>query len=156
MWHTDWHVIKAEKLKGKDIIVYLDDCSRKVMNHCLGRPTSKNSLFALYGAIAKNMVTPFQLNSDHGTQFIPVKYDKKGKASHEFQEALDELGILFVPSRVRHPQTNGKMERFFGILDVEFDERFEDLDAFIEWYNDERSSEAVDYMTPNGAYKKRL
>ena len=48
------------------------------------------------------------------------------------------------------------MERFFGILDVEFDDRFKDLDEFIEWYNNERSSEAVDYMTPNEAYKKRL
>jgi len=34
MWHTDWHVIKAKKLKGKKIIVYLDDCSRKAMGYC--------------------------------------------------------------------------------------------------------------------------
>ena len=156
MWHTDWHVIKSSKLKGENIIVYLDDCSRKVMSYCLGRPTTRNSLFALYKAIADNMVTPFQLNSDHGVQFIPAKYDKKGKASHEFQEALEYLGIIFVPSRIRHPQTNGKMERFFGILDSEFDERFKDLDEFIEWYNNERSSEAVNYMAPNEAYKKRL
>lgn len=156
MWHTDWHVIKASKLKGTDIIIYLDDCSRKVMSHSLGKPTTRNSLFALYNAIAKNMAMPVQLNSDHGTQFIPPKHDKKGKASHAFQEALVELGIDFVPSRVKHPQTNGKMERFFGILDAEFDERFETLEQFIEWYNNERSSEAVDYMTPNQAYKKRL
>ena len=37
-----------------------------------------------------------------------------------------------------------------------FDERFKSLDEFIEWYNTERVSEAVDYMTPNEAYKKRL
>ena len=75
---------------------------------------------------------------------------------HTFQEALKELGIKFVPSGVRHPQTNGKNERFFGILDREFDERFDTLDEFIDWYNNERISEAVDYMTPNQAYKKRL
>ena len=42
------------------------------------------------------------------------------------------------------------------ITSKEFDERFETIDDFIEWYNNERPSEAVDYMTPNEAYKKRL
>lgn len=156
MWHTDWHVIKAKRLKGENIIVYLDDCSRKVMSYATGSPTEKNSLFALYSAIAKNLAAPFMLNSDRGSQFIPSKFNKKGKAYHKFQEALDELGIIFVPSKRRHPQTNGKLERFFGILDREFDERFKDIGEFIEWYNNERASEAVDYMAPNEAYKKRL
>jgi transposase InsO family protein len=156
MWHTDWHEIKAKKLKGENILVFIDDCSRQVMGYTKGVMTTRNSLFALYGAIAKNLVTPFILNTDRGTQFFPNKKDKNGEAVHEFQEALAELGIVFVPSRVRHPQTNGKNEKFFDILDKEFDERFETLDKFIDYYNNERLSEAVDYMTPNEAYKKRL
>lgn len=156
MWHTDWHVIKASKLKGENLIVYIDDCSRKVMGYCVGAETTRNSLFALYGAIAKHGVTPFELNSDRGSQFFPNKKDKDGNAMHKFQEVLQELSIIFIPSRRRHPQTNGKLERFFGILDKEFDERFATLDEFIEWYNNERLSEAVDYMTPSEAYKKRL
>lgn len=156
MWHTDWHVIKAKKMKGKKILPYLDDCSRKVMGYIIGAETTRNSLFALYSAIAKNEVAPFILNSDRGSQFISNKLDKKGKATHKFQEALNELGIIFVPSKRRHPQTNGKLEKFFDILDKEFDERFETIDNFIEWYNNERPSEAVDYMTPNEAYRKRL
>lgn len=156
MWHTDWHVIKATKLTGKSIIVYMDDCSRKVMSYCIGGETTKNSLFALYSAIAKHSVAPYLLNSDRGSQFIASKFDKKGNANHKFQEALKELGIKFVPSKRRHPQTNGKLERFFGILDREFDERFDTLDEFIEWYNNGRLSEAVDHMTPTEAYKKRL
>lgn len=156
MWHTDWHVIKSERLKGENILVYIDDCSRKIMSYIIGDQTTQNSLFALYNAITKHGVTPFCLNSDRGSQFIANKFDKKGDANHKFQEALEELGIKFIPSRKRHPQTNGKNERFFGILDSEFDERFSDIDEFIEWYNNERLSEAVDYMTPSEAYKKRL
>lgn len=156
MWHTDWHVIKSKKLKGENIIVYIDDCSRRIMGYCIGAMTTRNSLFALYSAIAKHKVTPFMLNSDRGSQFIPSKFDKKGKANHAFQEVLKELGIIFIPSKRRHPQTNGKNERFFGILDSEFDERFKDIDEFIEWYNTGRLSEALDYMTPNDAYRKRL
>ena len=156
MWHTDWHVIKAQRHKGESIIVYLDDCSRRAMSYCKGAENTRNSLFALYRAIAENLVMPFILNSDRGTQFFPNKKDKSGEAIHQFQEALAELGIVFVPSRRRHPQTNGKLEKFFHILDTEFDERFETLDEFFDYYNNERPSEAVDYMTPNEAYKKRL
>jgi len=157
MWHTDGHVIKAKKLKGQYFISYLDDCSRKIMSYGVFNSfTTRNALRILYEAIAEHKVMPYELNSDRGSQFIPNKFDKKGKANSEFQQALQELGIIFVPSRGRHPQTNGKLEKFHDILDKEFDDRFETIDEFIEWYNNERASEAVDYMTPNEAYKKRL
>lgn len=157
MWHTDWHVIKASKLKGKQFISYLDDCSRRVMSYgVFDNATTKNSLLVLYKAIVRNEVTPYELNSDRGSQFIPNKFDKKGKANSAFQEELQELGILFVPSKRRHPQTNGKIEKFHHILDTEFDDRFKNIEEFILWYNKERLSEAVDYMTPDEAYKKRL
>ena len=61
----------------------------------------------------------------------------------------------FIPSRARHPQTNGKLEKFHDILDKEFDDRFETIDEFIDWYNNERASEAVDYETPSERYQKR-
>lgn len=157
MWHTDWHIIKAEKLKGKCFLSYLDDCSRRIMGHgVFSTMTTKNSLLVLYKALAKHKVLPYELNSDRGSQFIPNKFDKKGKANSTFQEVLDWLGILFIPSRRRHPQTNGKLEKFHHILDTEFDDRFETIDQFIEWYNNERASEAVDYMAPKEAYEKRL
>lgn len=156
MWHTDWHKIKAKKLRGENILVFIDDCSRKIMGYTTGAMTAKNSIFALYSAISNNLVTPFIINSDRGTQFFPNKKDKKGKTLHEFQKVLEELGITFIPSKRRHPQTNGKNEKFFDILDKEFDDRFETLDQFIDYYNNERLSEAVDYMTPNEAYEKRL
>jgi len=44
MWHTDWHVIKSEKHKGENIIVYLDDCSRMAMGYCTGAENTNNSL----------------------------------------------------------------------------------------------------------------
>ena len=156
MWHTDWHTMKA-RLKGKEFISYLDDSSRQIMSYGLfDSATTRNSLIVLYAAIARHQVTPFELNSDRGTQFIPSKFDKNGKANSEFQEALQELGVIFIPSRARHPQTNGKLEKFHDILETEFDDRFETMDEFITWYNNERASEAIDYMNPNEAYKNRL
>lgn len=157
MWHTDWHVLKRAELEGKWFISYLDDSSRKVVSHgVFNSPTARNSRLVLYKAIAEHYVTPVELNSDRGSQYIPSKFNKHGKANSVFQQVLRELGILFIPSRARHPQTNGKLEKFHDILEKEFDERFKDLDDFIRWYNGERPSEAVDYMTPDEAYKKRL
>lgn len=156
MWHTDWHTIKSEKLRGKNILVFIDDCSRKIMSYIIGQQTTQNSKLALYKAIEKHGVVPYCLNSDRGTQFIANKFDKAGKANHAFQVTLEELGIVFIPSKKRHPQTNGKNEKFFHILDSEFDERFKDLNEFFRWYNNERLSEALNYLTPNEAYKKRL
>ena len=157
MWHTDWHVIKASKLKGKQFISYLDDSSRRIMSYgVFDSATTRNSRIVLYAAIGRHLVTPYELNSDRGSQFIPSKFDKNGKANSEFQEALKEQGILFIPSRARHPQTNGKIEKFHHILDKEFDDRFETIDEFITWYNNERASEALDYLSPSEAYKKRL
>ena len=75
------------------------------MGYGLGAQTTKNSLFVLYKSIAKHNVTPYMLNSDRGSQFFPNKLDKNGEASHNFQQALKELGIKFVPSKRRHPQT---------------------------------------------------
>ena len=156
MWHTDWHKIKSEKLRGQNILVYIDDCSRRIMSYIVGSQTTQNSKLALYKATGEHGVIPYCLNSDRGTQFIANKFDKDGKANHAFQMTLEELGIVFIPSKKRHPQTNGKNEKFFHILDTEFDERFETIEDFFKWYNEERLSEALDYMTPLEAYKKRL
>jgi len=157
MWHTDGHVFKRGTLKGKHFISYFDDCSRKIMSYSVcDSENTKDALSTLYNAIGTHSVVPLKLNSDRGSAFTQSKFDKKGTINHTFQEALLDLGIQFVPSKVRHPQTNGKLEKFHDILEREFDERFKNLDEFINWYNNERASEALDYMTPTEAYKKRL
>ena len=71
-------------MRGKNLLIYIDDCSRKVMSHVVGSETTRNSLFGIYRAIADNEVIPFELNSDRGTQFFPNKKDKNGKSVHEF------------------------------------------------------------------------
>ena len=44
-----------------------------------------------------------------------------------------ENGIKHIVGRVNHPQTNGKIERFYGTLEAKT--CFESIDEFIEWYN---------------------
>lgn len=154
MWHTDW---SWSSVLNKWVIVYIDDCSRRIMGRGkFDNANTKNALFVLYRAIAEHGVVPLMLNSDRGAQFYANKRSKKGGAEHIFENALKDLGIQFIPSRKRHPQTNGKTEKWFGIFKAEYDERFDSFEEFVDWYNSKRLSEAVDYMTPNEAYKKRL
>ena len=44
---------------------------------------------------------------------IKHAFGYESEEKDEFQEVLTHLGIQFVPSKRRHPQTNGKNEKFF-------------------------------------------
>ena len=50
--------------------------------------------------------------------------------------------------RVHHPQTNGKIERWFGTYKQEYDERFRCLNDFIVFYNEYRLHQGIGYLTP--------
>ena len=45
MWHTDWHIMKDPRMKGLNLITYLDDASRCVTGAALFREaTSENAV----------------------------------------------------------------------------------------------------------------
>lgn len=153
LWHTDWFWCKRLQ---KYVIVYTDDRSRTVTGHgSFEEATTKHSLFVLYSAITEYGV-PYQLLHDRGSQFYANKRNKKGVAEHEYEQALQDLGVIQVKGRAHHPQTNGKCEYFFKILNSEFDDRFKTLDEFVDWFNTERLSEALDYKTPHEVFFKKV
>lgn len=48
MWHTDWHVMKDPRMKGMNLITYLDDASRCVTGAALFKEaTSENAVIML-------------------------------------------------------------------------------------------------------------
>jgi len=53
---------------------------------------------------------PREILTDHSTQFVSAR----DIAHHTFREFLDHQGIRHIIARVKHSQTNGKIERFFG------------------------------------------
>ena len=69
--------------------------------------------------------------TDYATQFVASWKDKKGYAKHKFSEFLEENGIKHILARVNHPQTNGKIERFFALFDAK-KRFFKDIDELIE------------------------
>jgi len=154
MWHCDW-----SEYKGKEYCVFIDDRSRKIM--AAGKfdnATTKNALFVLYQAILSNDVCPVVILSDKGSQFYANKYDKTGKKGvSEFEKELMELGIDFWTSRRNHPQTNGKMEKWFDTMKKRFNKHpDENLQDFVKWYNEGRIHHALSYDTPEKIYWEKL
>jgi putative transposase len=154
MWHCDWSYYN-----GKWYCVFIDDKSRKIMGAGeFENATTKNALFVLYQAILSNGVCPIMILSDKGSQFYANKYDKNGKKGiSEFEKELKELGIDFWTSRRNHPQTNGKMEKWFDTMKKRMKKHPEEkLQDVVKWYNEKRIHHALNYNNPENVYWEKL
>lgn len=154
MWHCDWSEYKKEWY-----CAFIDDKSRKIMGAAkFSNATTKKALFVLYQSILTSEACPVIVLSDKGPQFYANKYDKTGKKGlSEFELELAELSIDFWTSRRNHPQTNGKMEKWFDTMKKRFKKHPEEtLQEFVKWYNEERIHHALAYETPDEVYSKKL
>lgn len=126
--HSLWHGDFFEKitLTDEDRTAYqltlMDDYSRAYV-YCdlLREPTQNDTIRAMLAAMRKYQTIPKGVVFDNGSQF-------KGYLLSAF---CSNLGIRLMHSSVRHPQTNGKLERAFR------DDRREYYDQFDEWIFDE-------------------
>jgi len=74
-----------------------------------------------------------------------------------FEQELTSLGIKFLTNRRNHPQTNGKVEKWFDTMKKRFKKHPEEnLQDFVQWYNSERIHHALNYKTPDDVYWSNL
>jgi putative transposase len=154
MWHCDW-----SQYRGKWYCILIDDRSRRIMaSGVFDNATTGNALFLLYQAILINEVCPVVILSDKGAQFYANKYDRTGKKGiSEFEKELEILGIDFWTARRSHPQTNGKMEKWFDTMKKRFKKHpDEGLHEFVKWYNEIRIHHALGYDAPEKVYWEKL
>jgi len=96
--------------------------------------TTDNSVNVLERAIAK-YGCPREILTDRGTQFYASEGERKEKGISRFEAYLAEKGIRHILCRVSHPQTNGKLERFYGVYDQK-KHQFKDIDEYVNWHNE--------------------
>jgi putative transposase len=154
LWHTDWFT-----LAGKQATAYLDDASRLAVSvRRFDRATIENSMLALADAVSRFGV-PKQLITDHGTQYTTMpRVNCRHPEPNAFQTKLRELGIQHIKARVKHPQTNGKVERFVQTIRSLY-RQFDDLDASVEYYNYRRPHMSLDngtLRTPFQAFQDKM
>jgi len=109
----------------------------------------KNSL-AKRG-LGKGMTLP-KIRTDNGPQFI----------SNQFEEAIEELGLIHERIPVKTPNMNAHIESFHSILEDECYSRnefysFMEADSIItdymEYYNQRRRHGSINFMAPNRFYE---
>lgn len=154
--HADW----TEHL-GKQAICYQDDSSRKILSMWEGsNATAKNSIKALkmaqteLGELAQFVRA---INTDRGSPFYANKKDKNNESEHEYLTYLASQGIKHIPSRVKNPQTNGKVERWFQEY-KKHRHKFKSAEEFRIWFNNKIHG-ALNYRrgeTPEKAFIKRI
>ena len=70
MWHTDWHVMKDPRMKGLNLVTFLDDASRCVTGVGLfTEATSENVVKVLRDAV-RQFGVPATILSDNGSCFV--------------------------------------------------------------------------------------
>jgi putative transposase len=143
LWHTDWF-----EYNGLQIVAYLDDASRLVTGvGVFDNATTENAILVLNKAI-EDFGKPKQLCSDWGTQFT----------SDMFKQSLKQQEIEHVKAKVKHPQTNGKLERWWQTLRHNT-EHFGDLQYAVWFYNNKRPHMSLNkpnqIVTPIQAFKNK-
>ncbi len=154
MWHCDWSFYD-----GKWYVAFIDDRSRKIMAAGeFNNATYENTIFVFYQATLTNEVCPVIVLSDKGSQFYANKKTKIGKrALSKFEKELNNISVQLWTSRRNHPQTNGKMEKWFDTLKKRWKKHPEEtLQQTVKWYNKRRIHHALKYKTPEIVYLENL
>lgn len=156
MWQTDF---KGEFLTADNKYCYpltiLDDSSRfSIKIACF--PNTRNVVINSFKQAFYEFGMPLSVLSDNGPQFSGLR-----KGFTMFEKFLMDNDVLPIHGRIKHPQTQGKIERFHGTMKREllkhntFD-NLEDADkALQEWrikYNCSRPHEALGNKCPADIY----
>lgn len=146
--HIDWHYFK-----GIWVFSVEDDASRKLLALIEDeKESTDNSILGMKLALKHGKIK--QCISDHGSTFISNFTDGKSR----FKEYLKSKGIKQILCRIKHPQSNGKMEKWFDCYDRNR-EAFETKEKFIYWYNDVKPHRALKFdelETPSQAFIRKL
>lgn len=154
LWHTDW-----TEHEGKWLCAMLDDASRLVLGYGLfDNATAENAAKVLLKAI-NAYGAPKQIVSDHGVQFTSIARETCPEPQDNlFQQTLKKYGIQHIKARINHPQTNGKLERWWQTNKF-LTKHFGNMHKAVKYYNEQRphmSLENGSLRTPMQAFMEKI
>ena len=147
--HIDWYYDPVKELW---VFAVEDDASRKML--ALLEVKSATTDWSIEGMRIALMHGPIkQCISDHGAQFI----HNLGGESH-FRAFLEEQGIKQILCRIKHPQSNDKVEKWFQVY-KDHRHAFDSKEEFLKWYNEVRphlSLRIEELETPHMAFIRKM
>jgi len=152
LWQTDLFTFVLKRQNRRVYLVaFLDDHSRFLVSFGLHASQSTALVLEVLRAGITAYGAPEEVVTDNGAQYVAWR----GESA--FHKELKRRGIARIVARPQHPQTLGKIERFWGTLWRECLEAavFVDLaDAcarighFIDWYNFQRVHSGIGGLVP--------
>jgi len=146
--HIDWHYLKGLWIFGVD-----DDASRKLLALIeTEKESTDNSIIGIELALKHGQIK--QCISDHGAEFTSNFI----RADSRFREYLKSRDIKQILCRIKHSQSNGKIERWFECYD-RHRKAFKTKEDFVHCYNDIRPHRALNFKeleTPSQAFIRKL
>ncbi len=156
LWQTDLFTFVLKRQNRRVYLVgFLDDQSRFLTGYGLHASQSAALVIEVLRAALAAYGTPEEILTDNGSQYVTWR----GKS--QFTRELEKRGIRQIVARPRHPQTLGKIERFWGTLWRECVETavFRDLEdarrrigLFIDHYNFQRAHQGIEGLVPADRY----
>lgn len=159
MLHADlYHIDRTlcENRQQHYVFGMIDDCTRLCYVEILERATLKQTSQAFsrgYKWFTLHGIIPESLMTDNGVEFT-----SKRKSTHGFEVTLSLFNVDHIYIKPYRPQTNGKIERFWRILQDEClniqektlpkNELTKELNAFAYRYNYQRRHGGLEYVTP--------
>ena len=147
--HIDWYYCpKTEKW----VFAVIDDASRYLLALLeVSSATTEASIEGMKKALEYGKIK--QCISDRGTQFT-----KKEGMKSLFKEFLTEENIKQILCKIKHPQSNGKVEKWFQVY-INHRPAFKTDEEFIKWYNEIRPHRSLKFEileTPHQAFLRKM
>jgi transposase InsO family protein len=156
LWQSDLFTFLLKREGRRLYLVgFLDDHSRYMVGFGLYASSSGALVREVFEGAIANYGAPEEVLTDQGPQY------HTWRGTSEFARLCARRGIRQLVARARHPQTLGKIERFWGTLWRECVERavFQGLEdarkrvgLFIDHYNFQRTHQGLDGLVPADRY----
>jgi transposase InsO family protein len=152
MWQTDIFVFSLKRQNRRVYLTaFMDDHSRYIVSYAL-QASQSNALVleALRSGIASYQA-PREVLTDNGAQY----HTWRGKSA--FAKECEKQGIKQIVSRPRHPQTLGKVERFWKTLwsecvqaaiFLDMEDARRRIGYYIDHYNFQRPHQGIEGLVP--------
>ncbi len=157
MWQTDFKgEFRMEDNNYCYPLTILDDHSRFSLK-IAPRLSTANVVIPVFLEVFQEYGMPESILSDNGAQFAGFK-----KGYTQFERWLMDLDILPIHGRIKHPQTQGKIERFHRTMKQELlnhtqvaniEDAQNKFRIWREKYNNIRPHEALNMRTPGEVYE---
>jgi len=152
LWQTDLFTFMLKRQNRRvHMTAFMDDQSRFIVGYGVYATASAALVIEVLRAAIASYGAPEEILTDNGSQYVTWR----GKSA--FTREIEKRGIRQVIARPRHPQTLGKVERFWGTLwrecleaavFVDLEEARRRIGLFIDHYNFQRPHQGIEGLVP--------